>query len=269
MDRAPPEVDEEIEAPAEPPRRILQVSRQESHPANHAQLICNNANEEAPNSRPSGAASWLSSGSIPTTGIERRTRASRLVPGVPTAAVQEKEKLDSEPVEALEARGSLGVDLWLHVYDLNETTGYLNNYGLKNASLGLFHAGVEVLGQEYFFGWGDTNFSGIRCNRPRQHGVHSYRESIFMGKSPFDEDGVDDVLDEVFQSWPECSYNPIHNNCTIFAEQFLVSLQSPEPFPEWVHGAAAYGRNDYLRPVVDWSWEWAKWMCRDDRVPSR
>ncbi|OLP97263.1 hypothetical protein AK812_SmicGene20419 [Symbiodinium microadriaticum] len=151
------------------------------------------------------------------------------------------------------------IPLWLHVYDLNETTGYLNNYGLKNASLGLFHAGVEVLGTEYFFGWGDTELSGIRCNRPRQHAVHAYRESVFMGMTSLSEEQVEEAIDSAFEQWPEINYHPIHRNCTLFAEEFLRSLKAPEPFPEWVHGAAALGRNEYLRPVVDWSWEWAKW----------
>lgn len=156
------------------------------------------------------------------------------------------------------------IPLWLHVYDLNETTGYLNNYGLKNASLGLFHAGVEVLGTEYFFGWGDTELSGIRCNRPRQHAVHAYRESVFMGMTSLSEEQVEEAIDSAFEQWPEINYHPIHRNCTLFAEEFLRSLKAPEPFPEWVHGAAALGRNEYLRPVVDWSWEWAKWMCREE-----
>lgn len=183
---------------------------------------------------------------------------------------QDKSHPEEEKPECLAAEDdapeaqSDGISLWLHVYDLNETTGYLNNYGLKNASLGLFHAGVEVWGQEYFFGWGETEFSGIRCNRPRHHGIHSYRESIFMGKCPLDERGIDDALDEVFQNWPESSYHPIHNNCTTFAEEFLHQLKAPEPFPEWVHGAAAVGRSEYLRPVVDWSWEWAKWKLDGD-----
>eukprot|EP00439_Symbiodinium_sp_Y106_P054265 s656_g7.t1 len=113
------------------------------------------------------------------------------------------------------------IPLWLHVYDLNETTGYLNNYGLKNASLGLFHAGVEVLGTEYFFGWGDTELSGIRCNRPRQHAVHAYRESVFMGMTPLSEEQVEEAIDSAFEQWPEINYHPIHRNCTLFAEELL------------------------------------------------
>ena len=43
-----------------------------------------------------------------------------------------------------------------------------------------------------------------------------------------DEDTIDDLLDEIFQSWPECSYHPVYNNCTIFAQKWLpqsVSIQ--------------------------------------------
>mmetsp|Transcript_52623 Transcript_52623/g.118013 ORF Transcript_52623/g.118013 Transcript_52623/m.118013 type:complete len:211 (+) Transcript_52623:58-690(+) len=192
-------------------------------------------------------------------------------PEAPLSSLEEK-KLSKEadlPLEEDQSHEEFGaIPVWLHVYDLNETTGYLNNYGLKTASLGLFHAGVEVLGTEYFFGWGDTELSGIRCNRPRQHGVHSYRESVFMGLTPLSEEDVDCAIDMAFEAWPESLYHPIHRNCTLFAEEFLKSLQAPEPFPEWVHGAAAYGRSDYLRPVVDWSWEWAKWMCREQEVPA-
>eukprot|EP00440_Ansanella_granifera_P042698 gb/GFBE01046294.1/.p1 GENE.gb/GFBE01046294.1/~~gb/GFBE01046294.1/.p1 ORF type:complete len:199 (+),score=40.10 gb/GFBE01046294.1/:1-597(+) len=179
----------------------------------------------------------------------------------PGEYVAADEELSTSP--GLELQGPPGIELWLHVYDLDATTANLNDWGLKSASLGLFHCGVEVLGQEYFFGWGETELSGIRTNRPRQHAVHSYRESIFMGKSPFSEEEIDRVVEETWSSWPELDYHPIRKNCTFFAEAFLKQLGASEPFPAWAHGAAEYGKAEFLRPVMDWGWEWAKYFARE------
>eukprot|EP00930_Biecheleria_cincta_P067495 TRINITY_DN54128_c0_g1_i1.p1 TRINITY_DN54128_c0_g1~~TRINITY_DN54128_c0_g1_i1.p1 ORF type:complete len:196 (-),score=13.83 TRINITY_DN54128_c0_g1_i1:36-623(-) len=160
-------------------------------------------------------------------------------------------------------RRATGIDLWLHVYDLDSTSAHLNNWGLRSASFGLFHCGVEVLGEEYYFAWGDSQLSGIRVTRPKSHSVHSYRESVYMGQTPLSAFEIDKLIEETCESWPEIAYNPIRNNCVRFAEEFLITLKSPDPFPQWVHGAAAYGRADFLQPLVDWSWDWAKWMARD------
>merc|ERR1712232_1294150 len=61
--------------------------------------------------------------------------------------------------------------------------------------------------------------------------------------------------------WTENSYHPIMRNCIHFSEALVSALKAPEPFPEWVHGAAAAGKNPVLFPVADYGWSWIKWYC--------
>lgn len=72
----------------------------------------------------------------------------------------------------------------VHVYDLDATVSRAVNQVTRalHIGTGLFHAGVEVYGCEYFFGQTtDANASGISWNPPRLHPSHFFRETICMG----------------------------------------------------------------------------------------
>lgn len=148
---------------------------------------------------------------------------------------------------------------WLHIYDLDTVTARLNDAMLRGAGMGAFHCGVEVLADEWFFAWGDSDCTGVLCNEPKQHQVHVYKESISMGESPLTEDEVKTVIADAMDAWPANSYHPISRSCVNFAEDLLQRLKVPEPFPAWVRGAPDTGKNAYLFPVVDWGWRWMKW----------
>lgn len=157
-----------------------------------------------------------------------------------------------------------GHEVYLNVYDLSETTGYLNDWLLRPANLALLHCGVEVLGTEWFFAWGETEHSGVWWNEPREHQVHVYKESVFMGKSPMSEREIRMAVFRAKAAWPENSYHPIHKNCVTFAEELLSALGVPEPFPTWVRGAAEAGKLPALNRIANLGWEWAKWYCREE-----
>lgn len=161
-----------------------------------------------------------------------------------------------------------GHKVWLHVYDLDTVTQRLNQYVLKAVSLGAFHVGVEILGEEWFFAWGDTDHSGVVWNTPRSHQVHIYRESLCMGDSPLSEDEIEQVICTVMDDWPGNSYHPISRNCITFAEELVRLLQVPEPFPAWVRGVADAGRSAILFPIADFGWQWIKWYCKSDQDPN-
>lgn len=166
----------------------------------------------------------------------------------------------------LEVR-TTGHEVWLHVYDLGPVTGRLNEFVLRGANLGAFHCGVEVLENEWCFqgfhdAWDDPTLSGVIRNEPRLHPGYVYRESIFMGDCPFSEEDIDNVIDDMMDTWPANSYHLLTRNCVTFAEEFSAALNVPEPFPTWVRGAADAGKSPALFAIADYGWSWFKWWSK-------
>lgn len=151
----------------------------------------------------------------------------------------------------------------LHVYDLNEATGVVNDWVLRPLSIGAFHCGLEVLKTEWFFAWGETEDSGLHRHAPRQHPVHSYKETVSLGASPLTEVEIRRALLDLEDEWPESSYHPITRNCVTFAEAASAKLRAPLPFPPWIRGAAEVGKARVLMPIADLSWEAVKWWMRE------
>jgi len=153
--------------------------------------------------------------------------------------------------------------VWLHVYDIDAITARLNESLLKNINLGAFHCGVEVLGDEWFFAWGETDYTGVTWNEPRTHQVHVYRESICLGETPYNDEEIRHVLADAMDEWIQSSYHPITRNCVSFAEDLIDRLKVTEPFPAWVRGALDLGKTALLFPIADWGWRWIKWYCSE------
>mmetsp|Transcript_38979 Transcript_38979/g.84843 ORF Transcript_38979/g.84843 Transcript_38979/m.84843 type:complete len:441 (-) Transcript_38979:74-1396(-) len=157
-----------------------------------------------------------------------------------------------------------GIRVWLHVYDLGPVTGRLNEFVLRGANLGAFHCGIEVLGDEWAFqgfhdAWDDPTLSGVLRNEPRCHPAYLYRESVYLGKTPLDEDSVDEILDSFTDAWPANTYHLVTRNCVTFAEELAAALQVPEPFPTWVRGAIDVGKSPAIFHVADYGWSLYKW----------
>uniref|UniRef100_A0A7S0BCF3 PPPDE domain-containing protein n=1 Tax=Pyrodinium bahamense TaxID=73915 RepID=A0A7S0BCF3_9DINO len=152
-------------------------------------------------------------------------------------------------------------EVWLHVYDIDSVTARINDGFLRALNMGAFHCGVEVLGDEWFFAWGETEDTGITWNKPRLHQVHVYKESVYMGESTLSEVEIRRVLAAAMENWPGNSYHPLTRNCISFAEELVASLGAPESFPVWVRGAVDAGNSPLLFPIADWGWQWVKWWC--------
>mmetsp|Transcript_27960 Transcript_27960/g.64528 ORF Transcript_27960/g.64528 Transcript_27960/m.64528 type:complete len:300 (+) Transcript_27960:56-955(+) len=193
--------------------------------------------------------------------VLKSTRQTPAAVGTDTADTTENAvfSMDNESDDLdQEARGH---EVWLHVYDLEPVTARLNE-SLKNYNLGAFHCGVEVLADEWFFAWGDSDQSGVVWNFPKGHQVHIYRESVFMGESPLNADAINEVLLDVMSAWPGNSYHPITRNCVTFAEELVLALKVPEAFPPWVRGAVDVGKNPALLPIANLGWRWVEWYCK-------
>merc|ERR1711908_248229 len=154
-----------------------------------------------------------------------------------------------------------GCEVYIHVYDMGPVTARLNEFILERANLGAFHVGVEVLDNEWCFqgfhdAWDDPALSGVVRSEPRCHPGYMYRETISMGTSPFCEDDIDDIIDNMVDAWRANSYHLVTRNCVSFAEEFVRALSVPRPFPAWVRGAADAGKSPAIFAIADYGWSW-------------
>merc|ERR1719401_1975207 len=89
--------------------------------------------------------------------------------------------------------------------------------------------------------------TGIMCHTPKAHPRHVYRETIYLGRSPFCAVEIYNLVSNLEKQWPAKSYHFLNNNCTDFAQAFASQLAVPEPFPAWTHGVA----KGFLSGVTD------------------
>lgn len=161
----------------------------------------------------------------------------------------------------------MGIEVWLHVYDLGPVTGRLNEIVLRGANLGAFHCGVEVLGEEWSFqgfhdAWDDPTLCGIVYNEPRLHPAYPYKETVPLGKTMLDEEAITIVLDSLMDEWPACEYHVVAKNCVTFAEEFTKALDVPGPFPTWVKGAIDACKTPALEAITNYGWSWFRWWSK-------
>eukprot|EP00397_Hematodinium_sp_SG-2012_P025681 GEMP01026846.1.p1 GENE.GEMP01026846.1~~GEMP01026846.1.p1 ORF type:complete len:454 (+),score=109.53 GEMP01026846.1:71-1432(+) len=152
----------------------------------------------------------------------------------------------------------------LHVYDLDGVSGWFNGAILKPLDLGVFHVGVEVYSSEWSFQyfedvWEDDSLSGVLPNKPAEHPMFIYRETISMGRTPLSIKETWKLILHMMTVWPANSYHLTQRNCICFAEELCKALMVPTEFPEWTAGVAAFS-NKYtpLRSAVDFGWTTAK-----------
>jgi len=152
-------------------------------------------------------------------------------------------------------------EVWLHVYDLDSVTAKINDWGARALGMGAFHCGVEVLGDEWFFVWGESSASsttGVLYSEPKSHMVHVYKESVSLGETPLTEDEVRNIIADAMDAWPADTYHIVNRNCVHFAEDLSKRLRVPEKFPAWVRGAPDAGQHPLIQPIADYGWRWLK-----------
>jgi len=120
--------------------------------------------------------------------------------------------------------------VWLNIYDLSEEWLLANDIFQEVVELGgAFHAGVEIYGREWSFG-----YEGVCCQWPKSHDVHVYRSSIPIGHTKYGPEEVDLILeDEMFSKWPGRSYDMLSRNCCSFSRSFCKRLTG-SCIPDWV-----------------------------------
>ena len=120
----------------------------------------------------------------------------------------------------------------VNIYDVGKFTRLFNEVTRTLGGAGIFHAGIEVYGDEWSFGFCDEG-TGITWNQPRRHRDHNFRESIHIGYTQLDQIEVEALVSRMQKEWPGNSYKLLSHNCLTFADAFLIELGLPV-MPEWV-----------------------------------
>ena len=142
------------------------------------------------------------------------------------------------------------VPVFVNVYRLipaKDKSGAVSNDALEFINMGIYHAGVEVLGQEYSFGMdasnsGDPNKDGIFVVRPRK-AVGDFKEQVKLGEVKIDKQGLDKVLASLRPQWRAISYHILNHNCCYFSKALALALDPgfDKTFPHYVYKAAGVG----------------------------
>lgn len=157
----------------------------------------------------------------------------------------------SAPVEALPAvpkpvlldRGAEGKPVYLNIYDAFQdgSIRWLNSLLAPSFSKwrlgGAFHAGVEVDGFEWSYGFSDPGETGVAWNPPRRHTQHFFRQAVPLGNTLLSADLVTDVLTDLCEEYRGDDYHMLRRNCCHFADDFAQRL-AVNRVPAWVHRLA-------------------------------
>ncbi|CRG94126.1 PPPDE peptidase, putative [Plasmodium gallinaceum] len=122
--------------------------------------------------------------------------------------------------------------VYLNIYDLDSVSKVVNMVA-RSMGAGAFHAGVEVYGYEYSFGYIVDGETGVTKTNARFHPYHVYRESIPMGKTPLTKEEVDLLVEVMKLQWIGDTYDILSRNCLNYADYFC-NLLDVGSIPEWV-----------------------------------
>ncbi|CDR97656.1 -PPPDE peptidase domain-containing protein 1 [Babesia bigemina] len=124
--------------------------------------------------------------------------------------------------------------VYLNIYDL-EAVNRVVNVVAGTFGAGAYHAGVEIYGYEYNFGYTPQGGSGIVQSHPRFHSSHKYRKSIDLGKTKFSPREVLQIIESLKPMWLGSSYDILKKNCLNFADALCKKL-GVGSIPSWVMG---------------------------------
>jgi len=140
-----------------------------------------------------------------------------------------------------------GLQVLLHVYDVSQEEGIqkLNRILAHKSSFfklgGVFHAGVEVNGLEWSFGFSmSETHPGVSCVAPKKHPQHHYRQTVVLKPTYLKAEDVADIISNLIEEYPGDDYDLLRRNCCHFADDFSRRL-GVGGIPNWVIRLARIG----------------------------
>ncbi|SBS82690.1 PPPDE peptidase, putative [Plasmodium ovale curtisi] len=185
-------------------------------------------------------------------------------------AAQQKENREHDEIPQPDFNSSM---VYLNIYDLDAVSKVVNtvarSVGAGETSntkdttefsctpMCAFHAGVEVYGYEYSFGYIVDGETGVTKTSARYHPYHVYRESIpmmeklasqkqardithitctvkvYQCKTPLTKEEVDMLVEVMKLQWIGDTYDILSRNCLNYADYFC-NLLDVGSIPDWV-----------------------------------
>merc|ERR1711933_28823 len=104
---------------------------------------------------------------------------------------------------------------------------------------GIFHCGVEVYGEEWFYSCtADVDSgSGIYCCEPRKCNDYRYEESVYVGSTGCSHRNVRMVIEFLTRKWPASEYSIFTRNCCHFSDT-LCKLLGVKGVPSYLTSLA-------------------------------
>ncbi|MES1907911.1 MAG: hypothetical protein MHM6MM_000940 [Cercozoa sp. M6MM] len=136
----------------------------------------------------------------------------------------------------------LGTPVVLHVYDLTPANDWMYPIGL-----GAYHSGVAINGREYCYGGSPGSGStGVGSHTPldppgSDTAYVRFRAAIDIGRTLFDQRGIDAVIDELSREFIAGDYNVLRQNCNSFSDALCRRLVD-RGIPRYVNRAAWWGQ---------------------------
>lgn len=145
-----------------------------------------------------------------------------------------------QPVQ-LQSRRWVSTEVKLVVYDLDGSAEiFVLNQLLRPLGTGIFHCGVQVLGQEWSFRGGRREGSGVFSCVPGTCAGLVPRETVKLGNVLLPEGKVASILEQMKHQWPSRGYDMLRRNCSHFCDDFCQRL-GVGTLPQWVKNMASTG----------------------------
>eukprot|EP00930_Biecheleria_cincta_P037165 TRINITY_DN254_c0_g2_i1.p1 TRINITY_DN254_c0_g2~~TRINITY_DN254_c0_g2_i1.p1 ORF type:complete len:506 (+),score=111.42 TRINITY_DN254_c0_g2_i1:48-1520(+) len=163
-------------------------------------------------------------------------------------------------------RTERGFKVKLHIYDVsrNPAISSLNNIlANKHAPVklgGIFHAAVEVMGNEWSFGsqFADPQVdTGVKLCAPKKDPNHSYRQTVVLGRTKLSEDQVAAIIADLKEEYDADDYELMTKNCCHFADDLATRL-GVGSLPRWLLRLAELGASvesllpEPVRELLPW-----------------
>lgn len=152
----------------------------------------------------------------------------------------------------------------LHIYDLRSWLWPVNEL-VKSRGFGMFHAGVEVWGEECTYGK-----NGVEWHAPRKHpGSYRYRESQPMGCTKVNASQWRRIRCRLQNQWAASKYHLLDQNCIQFVRTVCEELGVADNFPEWINGMATQLKMSPWGEAIDKTIKQQQEQQRAERIMER
>jgi len=126
----------------------------------------------------------------------------------------------------------------LNVYDIGEANIFqrinaVSTVGDNVLIGGIYHAGVQIYGLEWSFGFTEDEDTGVFSVLPRMATQHTYRVTCPLGISEFTETEVMGLIQVMQDQWRGSEYHLLHRNCLDFSNALCCELGVGR-IPGWV-----------------------------------